>query len=99
MLKVWFVRIRNFLGRRLFRLAQRVSVDAVGGPMASASLSVISPQLKPEEFPVSSNRPYAGDLLGRESFGDGLTRLVDYGAGTGVVLIDAGWGKQSVDSD
>ena len=25
--------------------------------------------------------------------GDGLTRLVDYGAGTGAVLVDAGWGN------
>ena len=93
MAKPWFVRIRNYLGHRLNRLAQRVSVDSVGGPTASVRVSVFSPQLKPEEFPVSSGSPYTGDLLGRESFGDGLTRLVDYGAGTGVVLIHAAWGS------
>ena len=93
MAKAWFIRIRNYLGRRLFRLAQRVSVDAIGGPTGSFSLSVVSPQLKPDELHVSPGRPYAEDLLGREPFGDGLTRLVDYGGGTGVVLIDAGWGN------
>ena len=32
-------------------------------------------------------------MLEREPFGDALTGLVDYGGGTGVVLIDAGWGN------
>ena len=93
MANAWFVQIRNYLGQRLFRLAQSVSVSAIGGPRASFSLSVISPQLRPDDLPVSATRPYAEDLLGRESFGDGLTRLVDYGAGTGAVLVDAGWGN------
>ena len=94
MAHAWFVQVRNFLGRRLLRLAQRVSVDAIGaGLTGSMSLSVVSPQLRSDELPVSSDRPYAEDLLGREPFGDGLTRLVDYGGGTGVVLIDAGWGN------
>ena len=94
MAHAWFVQVRNFLDRWLLRLAQRVSVDAVGAGMAgSMSLSVISPQLRSDELPVSPSRPYSEDLLGRETFGDGLTRLVDYGGGTGVVLIDAGWGN------
>ena len=37
--------------------------------------------------------PYAEDLLRREPFGKGLSRLVNYGSGTGVVLIDADWGS------
>ena len=93
MFKAWFVRIRNWLGRRLFGAAQKISVEPLGGPTVSANLSVSTPDLKPEELSVSPHHPYAGDLLGRESFGDGLTRLVDYGGGTGVVLIDADWGN------
>ena len=93
MAKAWFIRIRNYLGRRLFDLAKGVSVDSLGGATMSARLSVITPHLKPDELDVSPSRPYAEDLLGRESFGDGLARLVDYGSGTGVVLIDAGWGN------
>ena len=59
----------------------------------SGSLSVVTPHLRPNELPVSPERPYARDLLEREPFGDALTRLVDYGSGSGVVLIDAGWGN------
>ena len=87
------VRLRNYLGKRLFRLAQKLSVDSLGGSTLRATLSVISPQLKPDELVVSPSNPYARDLLGREPFGEGLSRLVNYGAGTGVVLIDADWGS------
>ena len=93
MFRAWFVRIRNYLGKWLFRSAQRVSVVPLGGPTFSANLSVDTPHLRPDELPVSASDPYAEDLLGRDSFGTGLTRLVDYGGGTGVVLVDADWGN------
>ena len=94
MAKSWFHRIRNFLGRLLFKGAKKISVDPIGsGLTASASLSVVSPDLKPEELPVSTDNPYQADLLSREDFGDGLSKLIDFGSGTGVVLIDGGWGS------
>ena len=94
MVKAWFVRMRNLVGRWLLRLAQGISVESIGVVVYdSLSMLLISPQLRPEELSVSADRPYEADLLGREPFGEGLTRLVDYGAGTGVVLIDAGWGS------
>ena len=64
-----------------------------GDPPRRATVSVVSPQLKPDELTVPRDDPYAEDRLARRTFGDGLSRLVDYGAGTGVVLIDATWGK------
>ena len=93
MVQTWLSRLRNYLGKRLFRVAQRVSVDSLGGPTMRATVSVVSPQLKPDELTVAPDDPYAEDLLARRPFGDGLSRLVDYGAGTGVVLIDATWGQ------
>ena len=91
--KVRLVQLRNYLGNRLFRVAQKVSVDSLGGPTMRATLSAITPQLKPDELTVPLDNPYAEDLLGRKPIGEGLNRLVDYGAGTGVVLIDASWGN------
>ena len=93
MFRAWFVRIRNSLGKWLFRSAQRVSVVPLGGPTFSANVSVVTPHLRPDELAVSASDPYAQDLLGRDSFGTGLARLVDYGGGTGVVLVDADWGN------
>ena len=39
MAEAWFIRIRNYLGRRLFHLAKGVSVDSLGGPSMSATLT------------------------------------------------------------
>ena len=94
MAKSWLHRIRNSLGQLLFKGAKRISVDSIGdGPTASFTLDVVSPDLKPEELPVSTDNPYQADLLSREDFGDGLSKLIDFGSGTGVVLIDGGWGS------
>ena len=87
------VRLRNYLGKQLFRIVQKLSVDPLRGPTVGVAVSVISPQLKPDELKVSPSNPYAEDLLRREPFGKGLSRLVNYGSGTGVVLIDADWGS------
>lgn len=93
MTKSWLHHIRNSLGQLLFRGAKKISVDPIGGPTVSATLSVFSPDLKPEELSVSPEDPYQGDLLSREDFGDGLSNLISFGSGTGVVLIDGGWGS------
>ena len=91
--KEWLVRLRNYLGKRLFRVVQKLSVDPLRGPTVGVAVGVISPQLKPDELTVSPSNPYAEDLLRREPFGKGLSCLVNYGSGTGVVLIDADWGS------
>ena len=93
MAKSWLLSTRNSLGQLLFKGAKKISVDPIGGPTISASLTVFSPDLKPEELSISKHAPYQGDLLSREDFGDGLSKLIDFGSGTGVVLIDGGWGS------
>ena len=94
MAKSWFHRSRNFLGRLLYKGAAKISADPIGGlTISSATISVFTPDLKSEELPVSTDDPYRGDLLSREDFGDGLSKLIDFGSGTGVVLIDGGWGS------
>ena len=93
MIRAWFDKVRNYVGQFLHRAAQRVSVDPVGGPTASVTVSVVTPHLKADDISVSRDAPYAGDLLEREPFGDALNGLVDYGGGSGVVLIDARWGN------
>ena len=93
----WLHRIRNSLGRLLSRGAEKISVDPIGRGtgfgVGSATLSVTSPDLRPEKLPISTDDPYREDLLGREDFGEGLSRLIHFGSGTGVVLIDGGWGS------
>ena len=94
MVKLWLRRIRNYVGQLLFKGAEKISADPIGRATVSfGALTVFSPDLRPEEFPVSPQAPYQGDLLSREDFGDGLSRLTDYGSGTGVVLLDGGWGS------
>lgn len=95
MVKSWLHCIRNYVGQSLLKGAKKISADPIGGAayLSSATLSVVSPDLRPEEFPVSPQAPYQADLLSREDFGDGLSRLTDYGSGTGVVLLDGGWGS------
>ena len=51
-----------------------------------------TPDIRPEECEVDPSQPYASDWLGREEFGAGLSRLTQYGSGSGVVLVDGGWG-------
>lgn len=74
-------------------MSKRISVESFGGPTMSVRLEVVTPDLKPEELAVSAQDPYQADLLDRKDFGDGLAKLTEYGSGTGVILIDGGWGS------
>lgn len=86
------MQVRDRLGRSLHRLANKVGDTHYGGPIASVSLSVITPDIRPAECNIESAEPYANDWLGREEFGSRLERLTRYGSGSGVVLVDGGWG-------
>lgn len=88
-----FVKIRNWVGRQLFKMSKRISAESLGGPTMSVRLEVVTPDLKSGELEVSEQDPYQADLLRRKDFGNELGRLTEYGSGTGVVLIDGGWGS------
>ena len=87
-----FGRIRDRAGQWLHRLAQWVGGRSYGGPTVTARLSVTTPDIRSEEYEIEPSRPYAGDWLGHEEFGTGLSRLTQYGSGSGVVLVDGSWG-------
>lgn len=92
-MKGWFAQGRDKLGHWIHRLAQWVGGKSYGGlTAASARVSVDTPDIRPEEFEFESSRPYEQDWLGRAEFGAGLSRLAQYGSGSGVVLLDGHWG-------
>ena len=90
-----FSKARDKAGQWLHRLAQWVGGKSYGGPTMTARVTVRTPDIRPEEPELDAKRPFANDWLGFEEFGAGLSRLAQYGSGSGVVLVDGrwGWGK------
>ena len=92
----WFSRVRGRAGQLLHRFAQWVGARRYGGLTPGiARVSVMTPDIRPEEPVLDAAAPYENDWIGFDEFGAGLTRLTQYGSGSGVVLVDGqwGWGK------
>ena len=86
-------KVRASLGEQVYRLANWFAGERLGGIKISARVTVRRAALKPEEIEVKGADAYASDWLGRAEFGERLKTLISYGSGTGVVLIDGGWGN------
>ena len=90
--------IREKLAFCLYRTAERIDMgdshhrQSGARLQGTATITVINPDLTPDEVKIDKTDPYRGDLLERKTFGDGIERLVSYGSGKGVIFIDGGWG-------
>ena len=92
----WFSRVRVRAGQLMHRLAQWVGGRNYGGlTPGTVRVSVVTPDIRPAEPGLDAATPYANDWIGFDEFGAGLTKLTQYGSGSGVVLVDGewGWGK------
>ena len=93
----WKGRIRRRRRAIGYLVGNWLAGEQIGGAATSgsgsATLRVINPDLKPEEIKVEGEDAYACDWLGRVEFGERLEKLVSYGSGTGVILVDSAWGN------
>ena len=49
--------------------------------------------LRPDNFEVPATNPYQHDTLDRRDFANSLSKLIQFGTGSGVIAIDGGWGS------
>lgn len=69
------------------------SSPSSGVPTVIAQPTVERAHLRPFRIEVPSDDPFRYDALDRRRFADSLSKLVQFGSGSGVIAINGGWGS------
>lgn len=56
-------------------------------------LERVQTHLRPDCFEVPEENPYQHDALDRREFANSLSKLIQFGSGSGVIALDGGWGS------
>ena len=70
-----------------------ISKSHLGEPENPTLHTVEATHLRPDSFEVPATNPYQHDTLDRQDFANSLSRLIQFGTGSGVIAIDGGWGS------
>ena len=64
-----------------------------GEPAVPEDLEMVQTHLRPDSLEVPEENPYQHDALDRREFANSLSKLIQFGSGSGVIALDGGWGS------
>ena len=64
-----------------------------GEPAVPEHLEMVQTHIRPDSFEVPKENPYQHDALDHREFATSLSKLIQFGSGSGVIALDGGWGS------